>query len=228
MRRPLLLLTLAPALLATAPARADDAPAPALATAPVPHGPSSDRFLSHHFQLAAHSAERSQVGVNFGLLQLALHGFNAAAEFRWKRLWLEYSHGQSLTLNHQPSLGMTGAERDDHLHMYVPYTTGFGVGLTLLDELWLGVEFKAHRYEVSTPTGDQRKYNTYSIGPVLGYKLFIWRGLHLNAYLRYWPNVATTLDDNQVTLQGPTGPVTHKAHDFGLFANVSVGWAFDL
>src|SRR6185436_20839875 len=106
--------------------------------------------------------------------------------------------------------------------------TGFGVGLTLLDELWLGVEFKAHRYEISTTTGDERKYTTYSIGPVLGYKFFIWRGLHANAYLRYWPNVATTLDDNQVALQGPSGPVVHQAHDFKLFANVSLGWAFDL
>ena len=221
MRHQLLVLAAPVVIGLSAPARAEG-------PSPAPHGPSSDHFLSHEFQLRARSAERPQVGVNFGLLQLALHGFNAAAEFRYKRLWLEYSHGQSLTLNHQPSLGMTGAERDAHLHMYVPYTTGFGVGLTLLDELWLGVEFKAHRYEVSAPGGDEIKYTTYSIGPVLGYKLFIWRGLHLNAYLRYWPNVATTLDGDQVALQGPGGPITHKAHDFGLFANASIGWAFDL
>jgi hypothetical protein len=162
------------------------------------------------------------------LLQLALHGFNVAGELRYKRLWFEYSHGMALTLNHRASLSMTGAERDAHLHMYVPWTTGFGVGFTLLDELWLGVEFKAHRYEVSSLSGDERKYTTYSVGPVLGYKLFLWRGLHLNAYLRYWPNVATTLDDDQVVLASTGGPVTHRAHDFGLFGNVSVGWAFDL
>jgi hypothetical protein len=218
----LLLLALATSLTTPPPA---DGPTPEVVE---PHGPSSSRFPSHHFQLAGRSAERPQVGINFGLLQLALHGVNVAAEFRYKRLWLEYSHGQALTLNRQASLGMTSDERDAHLHMYVPYTTGFGVGFTLLDELWLGVEFKAHRYDVSTPTGDEIRYNTYSIGPVLGYKLFIWRGLHLNAYLRYWPNVATTLDDNQVTLRGPDGTITHKAHDFGLFANASLGWAFDL
>jgi hypothetical protein len=222
----LLLLALAPSLAVVPSPPAADGPVPQVAAEP--HGPSSSGFPSHHFQVAAHSAERPQVGINFGLLQLALHGVNVAAEFRYKRLWLEYSHGQALTLNHQASLGMTSDERDAHLHMYVPYTTGFGVGLTLLDELWLGVEFKAHRYEVSTATGDGSKYSTYSIGPVLGYKLFIWRGLHLNAYLRYWPNVATSLDDNQVALQGPDGTITHKAHDFGLFGNVSLGWAFDL
>jgi|tagenome__1003787_1003787.scaffolds.fasta_scaffold20599075_1 hypothetical protein len=192
------------------------------------HGPSSSRFPSHRFQLAGRSAERPQVGINFGLLQLALHGFNAAAELRYKRFWFEYSHGQALTLNHQPSLGMTTAERDAGLHMYVPYTTGFGVGVTLIDELWLGAEFKAHRYEVTSPSGDQQRYQTYSIGPVLGYKLFIWRGLHANFYLRYWPNVATSLTDDQVVLAGTNGPIVHHAHEFNVFANVSLGWAFDL
>ena len=123
---------------------------------------------------------------------------------------------------------MTAAERDAGLHIFVPYTTGFGIGGTLVDELWLGVEFKAHRYEVSTPSREQVDYSTFSIGPVIGYKFFIWRGLHVNGHLRYWPNVATTLDDDPVDLNGANGRVVHQAHDFGLFANVSVGWAFDL
>jgi hypothetical protein len=54
------------------------------------------------------------------------------------------------------------------------------------------------------------------------------RGLHANFYLRYWPNVASTLDGDQLTLDGPNGPLLHKAHDFKLFANASIGWAFDL
>src|SRR6185295_9857692 len=152
------------------------------------------------------------VGANFGLLQLALHGVNVAAEFRYKRLWLEYSHGQSLTLNHQPSLALTSPERDANLHIYVPYTTGFGVGVTLLDELWLGVEFKTHRYEVNAPGGPIARYQTYSVGPVLGYKFFVYRGLHINAYFRYWPNVATSLDDDKIALVSAHGAVTHEAH----------------
>jgi len=123
---------------------------------------------------------------------------------------------------------MTQAERDAGLHVRVPYTTGFGVGVTLIDELWLGVEFKTHRYEVSTPTGDEKDYQTYSVGPVLGYKFFIWRGLHTNLYARYWPNVASTLDNNEVTLTGPNGSIVHHAHAFDFFANASLGWAFDL
>jgi hypothetical protein len=167
-----------------------------------------------------------QLGVNFGLVQIGLGGFNVAAELRYKRLWLEYSHGQSLDLNKLGGFGLTSAERDQNLDVDVPYTTGFGVGATLVDELWVGVEFKTHRFNVADPSGDHVSYQTYSVGPVVGYKLFVWRGLYANAFLRYWPNVATSLEDGKVAL-GPNGTV-HEAHSFDFFANVSLGWAFDL
>jgi hypothetical protein len=193
-----------------------------------PHGPSSDAFPSHHFQLAPRDVRGGQVGVNFGLLQLALGGFNVAAELRYRTLWFEYSHGMDLTLNDAGGLGLSGDERQKNLHVFVPYTTGFGLGSTVLDELWLGVEFKTHRYEVSAPNGPTASYQTYSIGPVLGYKFFVWRGLHVNAYLRYWPNVASSLDSNKIALRSGANVVQHDAHDFGFFANVSVGYAFNL
>jgi hypothetical protein len=81
--------------------------------------------------------------------------------------------------------------------------------------------------EVTASGGDQHRHQTYSIGPVLGYQLFIRRGLHAHLYLRYWPNVATSLEGNEITVAGPNGPVGHRAHDFKLFTNVSIGWAFD-
>jgi hypothetical protein len=185
-------------------------------------------FPSHHFQWAPSDAKNAQVGVNFGLMQLALGGFNVAAELRYRRFWFEYSHGMDLKLNNLGGSSMTGTERDQNLRLFVPYTTGFGVGLTLVDELWLGVEFKTHRYEVSAPGGAVSSYQTYSIGPVLGYKAFIWKGLFADAYLRYWPNIATSLPDNKIALAGNDGAVSHGAHDFGVFANVSLGYAFDL
>jgi len=196
---------------------------PEPASSEAPHGPAS-----HHFQWAAQDDRSPEGAINFGLLQLALGGFNLAGEIRYRRWWFEYSHGMELTLNNASSLTMTSTERQQGLHVYLPYTTGFGVGVTLLDELWLGVEFKDHKYEVNAPGGPTVSYNTYSIGPVLGYKLFIARGLFLNAYLRYWPTVATTLDGGKVTLQGTNGPMVHDAHDWGFFANLAVGYAFDL
>jgi len=183
---------------------------------------------THHYGWAASDAKTAQVGMNFGLLQLALGGFNVAAELRYRRFWFEYSHGMELKLNNLDGFSMSQTERDQNLRVFVPYTTGFGVGVTIVDELWLGVEFKTHRYEVNAPGGPVSSYQTYSIGPVLGYKAFIYKGLYTDLYLRYWPNVASSLEDNKIALQGSDGTVIHNAHDFGVFANVSIGYAFDL
>jgi len=197
-----------------------------LAPGTEPHGASSDTPPQRDLRWAPASTKDVQVGFNFGLLQLGLGGFNVAGELRYQRLWLEYSHGMNLTLNKLGGFGLTQTERDQDLHIRVPFTTGFGVGVTLVDELWLGAEFKAHGYDVNAPGGPTTSYQTYSIGPVLGYKYYIWKGLYVNAYGRYWPNVATSLDGGKVILEGNNGPVEHTAHDFGLFANVSVGYMF--
>ena len=202
--------------------------APEVSAAPPPNERAFNLAPEHQFTWAGTDAKRVQVGVNFGLLQLALGGFNIAGEVRYRRLWLEYSHGVGLTLNDAGGFGLSPAERRQNLHVFVPYTTGFGVGVTLVDELWLGVELKSHRYEVNAPGGSAASYQTYSVGPVLGYKAFIWKGLYANGYLRYWPNVGSTLTHNQIALQGDAGTITHNAHDFGVFANAALGYAFDL
>jgi hypothetical protein len=188
--------------------------------------PSSQDPALHHFHWAPDSPQHAEVGVNFGLLQLALGGFNVAGEVRYRRLWLEYSHGMDLTLNHFGGYSLTQTEKAQNLHIYVPYTTGAGVGFTLLDQLWLGVEVKAHKFDVNAPGGPVSSYETYSVGPVLGYKLYIFKGLYANAYLRYWPNVATSLNGGQIALQGTNGTVIHSAHDWNVFANVAIGYAF--
>jgi hypothetical protein len=210
----------------TAPPNAADVSA-------APSAPSAEQhdfnpLPEHHFQWAPSDAKNVQVAVNFGLLQLALGGFNVATELRYRRFWFEYSHGVALNLNDLGGFSLTGTERAQDLHVYMPYTTGFGVGFTILDELWLGVEFKTHRYDVNAPGGAVSSYQTYSIGPVLGYKAFIYKGLFADAYLRYWPNVASSLTNNEIALRGTDGTVEHSAHDFGVFANVSIGYAFDL
>jgi hypothetical protein len=228
-------------VLATAGSASGEPPAPTGPPAPGARGVSEapppppsdiergfDVTPTHHFQWAPSDAKDVQVGVNFGLLQLALGGFNVAAEVRYRRLWLEYSHGMDLKLNDLGGFSLTQTERDENLRVFVPYTTGFGIGFTIVDELWLGVEFKTHRYDVNAPGGPVASYQTYSVGPVLGYKLFVWKGFYTNAYARYWPNVASSLEGNKIALAGADGTVTHSAHDFGLFANVSVGYAFDL
>jgi hypothetical protein len=197
---------------------------------PTPNGEqrglSSDSLPSRDLQWSPATTKGAQMGLNFGLLQLGLGGFNVATETRYRRLWLEYSHGMLLTLNNLGGFGLTQPERDQKLHIRVPFTTGFGVGFTVAGELWLGAEFKAHGYEVNAPGGPVSHYRTYSIGPVLGYKYYIWNGLYADAYGRYWPNVVTSLDGGKVALVGNQGTVEHTAHDFGLFGNVSLGYMF--
>ena len=188
--------------------------------------PSSESPASHHFHWAPDSPQRAEGGVNFGLLQLALGGFNVAGEVRFHRLWLEYSHGMNLTLNNFGGYSLTPTEKAQNLHIHVPYTTGAGVGFTLVDRLWLGVEAKAHRFDVNAPGGPVSSYETYSVGPVLGYKANIFKGLYANAYFRYWPNVATSLTSDQIALQGTNGTVMHNAHEWNVFANVAIGYAF--
>src|SRR4051794_40814974 len=93
---------------------ASSAPAHA---APEEHG--FDPLPEHHFGWAPSDAKRVQLGINFGLSQIALGGFNVAGEIRYRRLWLEYSHGMSLTLNDAGGLGLSRAERDQNLHVFV-------------------------------------------------------------------------------------------------------------
>jgi hypothetical protein len=186
----------------------------------------ADTNASHRSRWAPASPNNVQAGLNFGLLQLGLGGFNVAAEMRYHRWWFEYSHGMNLTLNNLGGFSLTKTESQQNLHIWVPFTTGFGVGYTLVDELWLGVEFKAHRYEVNAPGGPVSAYQTYSIGPVLGYKYYIWKGFYADAYARYWPNVSTSLDGGKIALTGTGGTVEHSAHDWGAFANISLGYMF--
>ncbi|HVZ72929.1 MAG TPA: hypothetical protein VHJ20_11185 [Polyangia bacterium] len=173
--------------------------------------------------------EGHQLSVMMGLTQWTLfRGGNVAAEYKWKRLALEVSHGQGLDLNQVGGFALTSAERDAGVKIRVPWTTGFGVGFRFTQNLHALVEFKAHHYEV---TGlDPRvevKYTTFSIGPGLFYTIPIWRGLFLQPNIRYWPNVGSTLSGNQVAIRQPDGTVyEHRAHDFGLFANMNLGYAF--
>ncbi|MFN3199695.1 MAG: hypothetical protein ACE366_14915 [Bradymonadia bacterium] len=189
------------------------------------HGPGSEGFPGHEFQLEARSADSGQLGVNFGLSQLLINGFNVAVEGRYKRWVFEYSHGMNLDFNAAGGVALTEEEERQNLEVFTPWSTGAGIGYVLLDELYLGAEFKGHRFEIDHPGGESLSYTTVSIGPVLAWRYFIWDGLHTNIYLRYWPNIWSSLDDDKHTFD--TGEV-HEAKDFGVFANVSLGWAFNL
>lgn len=209
------------ALLGARPARAE--------TTPTGHGPGApgDQFPSHRFQLAPHEPPGVQLAFNYGLLQpLVLHGFNAAVEVRYRRLVATYSHGQGLDFTRFD----TADEKAAGATVRVPWSTGGGVGVLLIDELWILADFKVHRFSVDT-AADHAAYTVVTVGAELGWRFFLWKGLNVALVARYWPNVYSTAGKG-VTLHRPTGeafidPPAQQGYS-GLFANVLVGWAFDL
>jgi hypothetical protein len=67
-----------------------------------------------------------------GLTQWVLfRGGNIAGELKIGRFAFEVSHGQGLDLNQVPGVGLTSAERAAGAHVFVPWTTGFGVGVRI-------------------------------------------------------------------------------------------------
>jgi hypothetical protein len=192
------------------------------------HGPAagSRQFPSHVFQRTAHEPPGVQLAFHFGLVQpVLLKGMNAAVDVRYKRLILTYSHGAGLDVTRflsaeEKAAGMTVRE---------PWTTGGGIGLTLVDELWLLVDFKVHRFEVDLDAQHQA-YTTMTLGAELGYRYFLWRGLNIALVARYWPNIYASTKG--VVLHDSQGErLVHKPMEqgsSGFFANVLLGWAFNL
>jgi len=193
------------------------------------HGPEApdDQFPSHVFELEARAPKRVQLGFNFGLSQPILtHGFNAAVEVRYRRLVLTYSHGQGLDYTPFES----DAERNAGAKLALPWTTGGGVGIVLIDELWLLADLKVHHFEVDTGV-DHASYSTVTLGGELGWRFFVWKGFNLAFVARYWPNVYST-SGSGVIIHDAKGkpfvdPPAQQGYS-GLLANILVGWAFDL
>ena len=190
------------------------------------HGPTAtDRLISHRFTLDAHTPDRVQLAFHFGLVQpIWLHGFNAAVDVRWKRLIFSYSHGASLSF----TSSLPASERAQGLSVVVPFSTGGGIGIVLIDELYVLLGVKYHRFEL-TLGAEHPSYETLTVGGEIGWRFFIWRGFYLSPVVRYWPNVWTSAPAGGVLLKN--GAIVH--HPLaqgagGLFANVLIGWAFSL
>jgi hypothetical protein len=86
MLAPTLVLSTAARGFADTPHTAGSPPPDAPEVAPPMPGAENHGFNlapTHHYQWAPSDAKNAQVGVNFGLLQLALGGFNVAGELLW-------------------------------------------------------------------------------------------------------------------------------------------------
>ena len=186
-------------------------------TSPSPSAASSSQGLERKFSVMA------------GLSQwLLFRGGNLAVEYKTGRFAFELSHGQGLDLNQAGGFALSSAERRDNTRVHVPWTTGFGVGYRITENLHLLLEVKAHHFEVRANEGaSEVSYTTFSVGPGAFYSIYLTKHLFLQPNVRFWPNVGSTLDGNHVTLRNSDGTgYEHQAHDFGFFGNVNLGYSF--
>lgn len=158
---------------------------------------------------------------------MLLHGFNAAVDLRIDRFIVTYSHGEGLDLT---SLE-TDREKESGLVTREPWTTGGGFGVVLIDELHVLADLKVHRFELDSGV-DQTSYTTMTVGGEIGWRFFVWKGLHVAPVVRFWPNVWDDAPAGGVALRMRDGSISRhdaeKQGAGGLFANLLVGWAFDL
>jgi hypothetical protein len=180
-----------------------------------PPGPPPTRFTTRPSVMA-------------GLIQwVAFGGANLAAQLKVGRLALEYSHGQALDYDRWGGFAKTSDERSAGISLFSPWTTGFGVGVQITPYLHALVEVKAHRYEVTGADAHETlRYTTFSIGPGVFYDLYLYKGLFVQPSVRFWPNVASTLDDHATVHRADGTPYQHESHALGFFANASLGWTF--
>jgi hypothetical protein len=161
----------------------------------------------------------------FGLNQpIVLHGGNVEINYLTRNWVFEYSHGFLLNLSPNRTFTMTQAERDQNLDISLPFSTGGGIGYRFTDNFNLRAEVKAHRYEVNRGSVSFA-YTTWSVGLGAYYYWYPFGKEHfvVTPSLRFWPNVASTLDNGEYRFADGQA---HRAHDFSLFANVSVGYRF--
>ncbi len=194
-------------------------------------------------------ADGPSLAFNLGQLQpWVLGGANVEADLRIGHLVIGYSHGWSLDLQ---GAAIVGDMRKQRVVLHVPYTTGLGVGYAqYVDSLHsffdIRAEAKLHRFEAAYDSTDGRQrtkianYSTVTIG---GGAYWTWlplanrrdalRGINFSTSVRYWPNVASTLDDDAVAYMNQTTGATevHQAAKIGIantpiIVNLSVGYVF--
>lgn len=177
-----------------------------------------------------------------GLIQpTALKGGNVEFNYFTKRLAFDYSHGFSLD---PPAVG---DYKDQNVALHVPFSTGFGIGYRFNSFLDLRFEPKLHSWELyqkNDPQTDVNKiasFKTVTLGLGLYYRYFPFKnssskflqGITTSSSIRYWQNVATTLNGDELTYFNKTSSKneTLKAPNIGvantpIIINVAIGYTF--
>jgi long-subunit fatty acid transport protein len=180
----------------------------------------------------------------FGMTQpILLRGFNAEINWWTPRFVVDYSHG--IGLKFDGSL-YGGAIEAQQLDLNVPHSLGFGFGYRFTQGLNLRLEPKLHVFqlyydgEAMTRASRIAQYSTFTLGLGAYYRWTPFRnlrsglaGLTFAPSVRYWPNVASTLENGRLLYENRlTGQTeTHTAARIGVsntpwIVNLSIGYTF--
>ena len=179
-----------------------------------------------------------------GVSQLLLGGFNVQAEYTTRRWVVAYSHGFNISLN---GTAASVTAQDQKLAEKLTSTLGIGIGYRLTPYFDLRLEPKLHYWETyydglpKTAANRVTSYRTVTVGMGAYYKYYPFRkkengfaGILIMPSLRYWPNVWSSLKNNELTYRNQ---VTERTETYktatqgfpgtnGLLANVTVGYTF--
>lgn len=189
------------------------------------------------------SAFHPQFSVLFGLNQpLLLGGFNAELNYWGKRIVIDYSHGVELKM---PGTFVGGEVEQQQLDVKIPHTLGLGFGYRFTPGFNLRIEPKWHIFELYH-SGDPLKaanrigrYSTFTLGLGAYYRWLPFsrkqnalKGITIAPSVRWWPRLASTLQDDVLIYTGKDGQSkTHQALNIGVqntpwIINISVGYSF--
>jgi hypothetical protein len=192
------------------------------------------------------SSLKNEVSLVFGLNQpLISNGFNYEINYWTKRFVFDWSHGFGLAFRDDL---ISSEAKKQNLAFNITHSAGLGIGYRFTHGFNLRLEPKVHVWEVyyddqfKTREGKLTSYKTYTLGLGAYYrwtpfekKESALRGLTVAPSARWWPNVGSSLRNNEYRYTNrSTGKAeVHKANNIGVsnsafFVNVSVGYTFGL
>lgn len=173
---------------------------------------------------------------SLGLIQpLLLKGGNVEVSYFTEHFVFDYSHGFSLHI--PPS---AGEYKDKEIELFLPYSTGFGIGYRFTSTFDTRLEFKEHQFHfLNAQSGANNstvaKITTTTIGLGLYYHWFPfstekWNNFIVTSSLRYWPTVNPS-KSKKVELSGARTGESVSIPEIGIMNspiifNVSVGYSW--
>jgi hypothetical protein len=194
--------------------------------------------------VAQQPAKTKQFSVLFGLNQPIINqGFNIELNYWTKHFVFDYSHGFGLKFSDNL---VSKEAKAQHLKFNISHSLGFGFGYRFTDRFNVRIEPKLHIWEMqydNEQTTSQARittYNTWTLGLGAYYRWMpfekkqnLLKGITIAPSIRWWPNIATSLDNNEYGyFNTATGKnEIHEVNKIGIgnspfFANVSIGYTF--